>query len=105
MSLPSSRIRPLVGCSNPAIIRNVVVFPHPDGPSIEKNSPLGISTLMPATAVTSLNCLTRSTSETSPGILVDPTRVERGYVADRGWPLRSADTRPGDPAPPREGRP
>jgi hypothetical protein len=28
-----------VGVSNPAIIRSVVVFPQPDGPSIEKNSP------------------------------------------------------------------
>ena len=42
MSLPSSRIRPSVGCSKPAIIRSVVVLPQPDGPSIEKNSPLGI---------------------------------------------------------------
>src|SRR3954469_1505846 len=30
---------PLVGCSNPAIIRSTVVLPEPDGPSIEKNSP------------------------------------------------------------------
>ncbi len=42
MSLPSSRIPPSVGCSNPAIIRSVVVLPQPDGPSIEKNSPPGI---------------------------------------------------------------
>ena len=33
-------MRPLVGCSKPAIIRSVVVLPQPDGPSIEKNSPL-----------------------------------------------------------------
>src|SRR3954462_7818799 len=30
---------PLVGCSKPAIIRSTVVFPEPEGPSIEKNSP------------------------------------------------------------------
>ena len=38
-STPSSRISPAVGRSKPAIIRSVVVFPHPDGPSSEKNSP------------------------------------------------------------------
>ena len=41
-SWPSSRIAPEVGVSNPAIIRRVVVFPQPDGPSIEKNSPEAI---------------------------------------------------------------
>src|SRR4051812_49312452 len=39
-SLPSSLIWPSVGCSNPAIMRRVVVLPQPDGPSIEKNSTL-----------------------------------------------------------------
>ena len=38
-STPSSRMAPSVGVSKPAIIRSVVVFPQPDGPSIEKNSP------------------------------------------------------------------
>ena len=38
-SWPSSRTRPLVGSSKPAIMRSVVVLPDPDGPSIEKNSP------------------------------------------------------------------
>jgi hypothetical protein len=33
-------IRPEVGCSKPAISRSVVVLPHPDGSSSEKNSPL-----------------------------------------------------------------
>ena len=47
MSLPSSRICPEVGCSKPAIMRSVVVLPQPDGPSIEKNSPAGISEIDP----------------------------------------------------------
>jgi len=38
-SVPSSRMRPAVGSSKPAISRSVVVFPHPGGPSSEKNSP------------------------------------------------------------------
>ena len=31
-SSPSSRMRPEVGSSSPAIIRSVVVLPQPDGP-------------------------------------------------------------------------
>ena len=41
-SSPPSRIRPDVGSSSPAIIRNVVVLPQPDGPSRQKNSPSGM---------------------------------------------------------------
>src|ERR687892_415816 len=36
-SLPSSRMRPAVGISSPAIIRSVVVLPQPEGPSSTKN--------------------------------------------------------------------
>ena len=32
-------ILPLVGGISPAISDNMVVFPHPDGPIIETNSP------------------------------------------------------------------
>src|SRR3954452_8767739 len=46
-------MRPAVGSSKPAIIRSVVVFPDPDGPSIEKNSPSRTSRSTPATAMTS----------------------------------------------------
>jgi hypothetical protein len=46
-------MRPLVGCSNPAIIRKQVVFPDPDGPSNVKNSPPRIVTDTPFTALTS----------------------------------------------------
>ena len=38
-STPSSSTRPDVGCSKPAISRNIVVLPQPEGPSREKNSP------------------------------------------------------------------
>ena len=37
-TVSSIKISPLVGVSSPAIIRMVVVFPHPDGPSNTKNS-------------------------------------------------------------------
>ncbi len=32
-SLPPIRMRPSVGCSSPASMRNVVVLPQPEGPS------------------------------------------------------------------------
>ena len=51
-SLPYSRIWPSVGSSKPPIIRSVVVLPHPDGPSSEKNSPSPITRSTRSTAVT-----------------------------------------------------
>src|SRR4051794_18863590 len=39
MSTPPRATRPASGRSKPALIRNVVVFPEPDGPSSVKNSP------------------------------------------------------------------
>ena len=60
MSAPSSTIRPDVGFSNPAIMRSVVVLPHPDGPSSEKNSPAAISSRRRSTAVTSPKVFVRS---------------------------------------------
>ena len=51
-SRPSSRTVPRVGSSKPAIIRIVVVLPHPDGPSMEKNSPSRMARSMPRTAAT-----------------------------------------------------
>ena len=60
-SLPSRMMRPAVGSSNPAIMRSVVVLPQPLGPSIEKNSPPGISNVTSSTATVSPNFLvTRS---------------------------------------------
>ena len=50
-SLPSSSTRPYDGCSNPAIIRSMVVLPQPDGPSSEKNSPDRMEKLASWTAV------------------------------------------------------
>lgn len=39
ISLPSRRIIPSSGSNNPMRMRNVVVFPHPEGPRMDKNSP------------------------------------------------------------------
>src|SRR3954468_2319743 len=61
MSSPPSVMRPASGCSNPAIIRSVVVLPDPDGPSSVKNSP--------APTVRS----TLSTATTSPYVFLHPS--------------------------------
>ncbi len=55
-STPRRRMRPLVGCSKPAIMRSVVVLPQPDGPSIVKNSPSAIGKSAPRTASNVPNC-------------------------------------------------
>src|SRR5947208_10421692 len=44
------RIAPAVGSSSPAMQRNTVVLPHPDGPSSTKNSPSRTSRDRSATA-------------------------------------------------------
>jgi len=42
--------RPAVGATSPAIIRNSVVFPHPDGPSNATKSPARTARSIGATA-------------------------------------------------------
>src|SRR5690625_3057186 len=53
------RIRPRVGSSSPAIIRSVVVLPHPDGPNNTRKEPAGSSMLRSVTAFVSLKDLPR----------------------------------------------
>src|SRR3954469_8935686 len=53
MGEPSMRMSPLEGCSNPAIMRSVVVLPEPDAPRSVRNSPAATRSVMPSTAATS----------------------------------------------------
>src|SRR5215472_9673452 len=62
---PPIKISPAVTSSSPAIIRNVVLLPQPDGPTRTTNSLSGISRLMLRTASTLSNRLTTLRSETS----------------------------------------
>src|SRR6476620_1441455 len=82
MSVPSSRISPEVGCSKPAIIRRVVVFPQPEGPRSEKNSPPGMWRSMPSTAVTSANCFLSLLNSISPCAIGLPKLAEVEGAAD-----------------------
>ena len=51
MRLPLIQISPSVGATNPPIRFSVVVFPQPEGPSRQKNSPSRISRSSPRSAV------------------------------------------------------
>ena len=66
---PLMRISPVLGVSNPAIIRIRVVLPQPEGPRIEKNEPGGISS---ETFLTAVN---------SPNFFVTPTQL-RSFIPD-----------------------
>src|SRR2546425_1910968 len=48
---PSKTTSPASGRSKPAIIRSVVVLPHPDPPTTDTSSPCAISSDSPSTAV------------------------------------------------------
>ena len=65
MSTPDNEIVPASGFSNPAIIRNTVVLPEPDGPSIAKNSPSPMSRLTSSAAVTAPKRLVSPRSESA----------------------------------------
>jgi hypothetical protein len=47
------RISPLEMCSNPAIMRNKVLLPQPDGPTSTVNDPSGILMSTPCSTSTS----------------------------------------------------
>ena len=55
MDRPPIRTSPALGCSNPAISRNEVVLPQPDGPRKVKNDPRATRRSTPSTAATAPN--------------------------------------------------
>src|SRR4249920_3975497 len=64
-SSPSSRIRPAVGSSSPAIILSVVVLPQPEGPSRQKKSPSRTVKVESRTAVNPAKALCRCSTRIS----------------------------------------
>src|SRR5438270_245829 len=62
---PPMRMSPAVTSSSPAIIRRVVVFPQPDGPTRMQNSRSRMVSSIPATASTSPKRLTTRSRTTS----------------------------------------
>src|SRR3954467_12346517 len=88
MSSPPSVMRPASGCSNPAIIRSVVVLPDPDGPSSVKNSPAPTVRSTVSTATTSPYVFLHPSTATSAATdeaLQDVEPLVQFFVADREW--------------------
>src|SRR3954465_8807909 len=87
-SLPSRNTVPAVGSSNPAIIRIVVVLPHPDGPSSEKNSPCPIARSICCTAGTRSPCdrysLRTPTSSMALSVICTSSAESTHHVFDAG---------------------
>src|SRR4051794_11072418 len=63
--LPRMKTSPSSGCSKPATSRSVVVLPHPDGPSSEKNMPRGMASVRSRTATARPNRFVTASKRTS----------------------------------------
>src|SRR6476660_9711667 len=63
-SLSPTRISPLLGSTNPAINRSVVVLPQPEGPSRQTRWPCSMVSVMLSTTATSPYRLVRSRNST-----------------------------------------
>src|SRR6478736_5066180 len=68
-SVPPMRTTPPCACSSPASTRSAVVFPQPDGPSSDTNSPGSIARSRP--------CSTGAACATAPGPSDDEQQCER----------------------------
>src|ERR1700742_245952 len=72
---PAMLISPSVGCSRPATQRNVVVLPHPEGPSSTTISPAGTAKLTPSIAGRpTANCLRKSVTSSVAVMMSFPRR-------------------------------
>src|SRR6185312_13708086 len=81
--LPSICTSPALACSSPATIRRNVVLPHPDGPTIEMNSPSAISIPIWLRTSRSVN------------FLHSPATLSFGAVAATARPSAMSVLRPG----------
>ncbi len=91
MSRPVSSTLPASGSSNPAIMRSDVVLPHPDGPSIEKNSPRPTVIVTSSTATMVPNFFVTPYSPTSTGASGSVTTPPPGSVCRIGVSIMPAE--------------
>src|SRR4249919_698615 len=82
MSLPPRLMVPDVGVSRPATIRNVVVLPHPEGPSRAKKEPVGTSRSRSSTALKVPKSLVRPRSS-RPAAAAAPSAGEASVCSAR----------------------
>src|SRR5438132_3671573 len=97
-SSPSSKMRPEVGNSRPAIMRSVVVLPQPDGPRMTKNEPWSTVKSTPLTAVNAPNDLATLSSLISAMALIrkvaDDHKSQRsGQDRDKGIAVERQECR------------
>src|SRR6202165_3721701 len=118
---PSKTTSPTSGRSKPAIIRSVVVLPHPDPPTTDTSSPCAISSDSPSTARAGPKHFVTPRSEMFtrlPGKLLQPlldqavlvlgrldeVEVDQVHVRDLLAGNRDVGPRDAGPAPPGVGR-
>src|SRR3546814_14698758 len=77
---PSMKISPDVGDSKPASMRRSVVFPQPDGPSSEKNSPRWLSKARSSPAFTEPKCFDTLRMEIMLSLAVIVTTFRRLFL-------------------------
>src|SRR5262245_3793462 len=81
MSSPASTTWPASGSTRPATMRRTVLFPQPDGPSSERNSPGAASSDTSSTATTAPNVFrSRRTASAGGGA---PVTVGAARASDR----------------------
>jgi len=99
-SLPSTMTMPESGDSKPAVIRRVVVLPHPDGPRNETSSPSSMVSEKSLTATWSPKLLLTliSSSRDMPDCPLTATLGRRGPAGRRAC---GAQPEPGQLHPPR----
>src|SRR6476469_6274277 len=81
---PSMNSRPSLIDSSPAIIRSVVLFPHPDGPTSTTSSPSATSRSTACTATAPPSYTLRSPSSVSRAMLPPCAPPERGASRSNG---------------------
>src|SRR5205814_5387739 len=86
-SWPPRWMWPEVGSSRPAIIRKVVVLPHPEGPSRQKKSPSGMQKLSSRTPTTSPKALCSFSTRISAMVLLREFRDHH----EHGGPEQGGD--------------
>src|SRR5882724_5559340 len=94
----SSNMRPEVGSSRPAIMRNVVVLPQPEGPRMTKNEPWSTVRSTPFTAVKLPNVLATFSSLISAMALIrkvadDHESQRPGQDRDKGIAVKQQKNR------------
>src|SRR5918994_2229670 len=89
MLRPSMSTSPSLGCSNPAIIRNEVVLPQPEGPRNDRNSPSSTESSRARAATISPNLLVTWRNSMIGGLVAAAGGNGKILGADAAWRARA----------------